>query len=353
MYSVSMSSVIRFLPANEDIGGVLVETLQEHGIAFEGEGNLLELRPPWDASRVVTLLRHVLSEAERDDVYVVEGDDSTYLRPATLDEWWRKAETAWFGQALRENRFGIRFQPIFDTRASAVMAHDCFVQLKAGRTFYQTEIFETAIARDELHAFDAYARRLAIEVGARQDVRGTFFFNLNTASVYRPRRCMASTTAALRASKMMAANAVFCISEAELIRDSGHTRRICDVLRGEGCRIGLSQVGAGVISGSKLRELRPDFVKIHKSLVRSAEQPICGSAIRKLVELAERMSAGVIAEGVERVQTMENLWLLGVERMQGFLFGRPAPTVVRPDADLIKLARVLEPSESAARVLSN
>ena len=348
-----MSTVIRFLPANDDLGGVLEDTLREHGVAFEREGNLVELHGSSDPARVVALLRHVLSEAERRDLYVIEGEGRTYCRPATLDEWWRRMETVWFSRALRENRFGVWFQPIFDTRASAVMAHECFVQLQAGRTYFQTEIFETAIARHELHAFDSYARHLAVHSGARQDPAGVFFIGLNTASVYRPQRCLAGTVAAIRDSGMAAANVVFCVTEAELIRDSAHVRRICDFLRAQGCRVALSHVGAGVISASKIRELRPGFVKIHRTLVRNVEQPVCASAVRKLAELTERMESGLVAEGVERVQTMENLWLLGVECMQGFLFGRPATIVTRPEQDLTNLTRVLEPSESIPRLLCN
>ena len=348
-----MSTLIRFLPANDDLGGVLEEVLREHGVVFERDGNLLELSAASDPARVAALMRHVLSAAERSDVAVLEGAKRTYPRPATLDEWGRRLETAWFSRALRENRFGVWFQPLFDTRVSAVMAHECFVQLQAARMHYQPEILETAIARRELQAFDSYARRLAVEAGARQDSAGVFFIPLTAASVYRPRRCLAGTVAAIRESGMAAANVVFAVTEAELIRDSGHVRRICDFLRAEGSRVALNQVGAGTISPSKIRELRPDFVKIHRTLVRNVEQPVCASAIRKLTELAERMESVLVAEGVERVQTMENLWLLGVECMQGFLFGRPAPSVTSPEQDLMTLARVLDPNEPAARALCN
>jgi len=67
------------------------------------------------------------------------------------------------------------------------------------------------------------------------------------------------------------------------------------------------------------------------------------ATIRKLVELADQFGVVVIAEGVERTQTMENLWLLGVECMQGYLFGRPAPQITLWDNDVVNLSRALEP----------
>ena len=52
---------------------------------------------------------------------------------------------------------------------------------------------------------------------------------------------------------------------------------------------------------------------------------MCAPAIGKLVQIAEKSGAHVVAEGVDRVRMVENLWLLGVRFMQGHLFGDPSP----------------------------
>jgi EAL domain-containing protein (putative c-di-GMP-specific phosphodiesterase class I) len=43
--------------------------------------------------------------------------------------------------------------------------------------------------------------------------------------------------------------------------------------------------------------------------------------------MAEKSGARVIAEGVDRVRMLENLWLLGIRLMQGHLFGEPSPYI--------------------------
>ena len=81
-------------------------------------------------------------------------------------------------------------------------------------------------------------------------------------------------------------------------------------------------------------DLHPDYIKLDKSLIEKVEQPMYAATIRKLVELAGQFGVGVIAEGVEKPETMENLWLLGVTRMQGYFFGRPLPRITRQTTDI-------------------
>jgi EAL domain-containing protein (putative c-di-GMP-specific phosphodiesterase class I) len=93
-------------------------------------------------------------------------------------------------------------------------------------------------------------------------------------------------------------------------------------------------------------ELRPEYVKLDKSLVQNVEKPMYGATIRKVVELADRFSVRVIATGVETIHTMENLWLLGVQHMQGHLFGRPERNVSGSEAGLLRLAHALAPQQA-------
>jgi EAL domain-containing protein (putative c-di-GMP-specific phosphodiesterase class I) len=62
------------------------------------------------------------------------------------------------------------------------------------------------------------------------------------------------------------------------------------------------------------------------------------------VEVAERLGVRVITKNVERVSTMELLWAAGVQCMQGYLFGSPAPDTAGMAMDLEHLARAIQPS---------
>lgn len=104
-----------------------------------------------------------------------------------------------------------------------------------------------------------------------------------------------------------------------------------NLMREYGAALALDNVGAS--SFQRIADVRPDFIKLDPRLTGNAEQPVCACTIRKLVELADKFDIKAVATGVDRLRTMENLWLLGLEIMQGDLFGRAAP----------EFAHVLEP----------
>jgi len=330
-------------PATADMGVLLIEVLVQHNISYEPCANLIALPGVQDASRVVALLRQILSEPERQELSVFQSDGREFPRPKSLDDWWRVYQTNWFATALAENRFTTWFQPIVDTNGQRALAHECLIRLQAGRTYAGSEIVDAARIRNEIHAFDSHARRLAIRSAARQSRQGKYFVNFMPSSIYNPAYCMKTTMETLAECGMTPANIVFEVVESDLVRDPAHLRRICDYYRAEGFGFALDDVGTGANSLQMVCDLRPDYIKLDKSLIRNVEQPMYAATIRKMIELADQFHVVVIAEGVERTQTMENLWLLGVEYMQGYLFGRPSPMLAPQATDLVSLARSLEP----------
>jgi EAL domain-containing protein (putative c-di-GMP-specific phosphodiesterase class I) len=330
------------LPATSDMGVLLIDVLMEHNIAFEPQANLIALPGSPDEERVVALLRQVLSEPERQAVSVFRSDGREFPRARTLDEWWRIFQTGWFGPALAEDRFTHWFQPIVDTNRHRVLAHECLIRLQTSRIYNGDEIVDAARSHNAVHVFDCYARRLAIRSAARQSRGGVYFVNSLPSSIYNPEHCMKPTMQTLAGSGMNPANIVFEVVEAELNGDPAHLRRVCDHYRKEGFAFALDDIGMSANSLPMICDLRPNYIKLNQSLAQNVEQPMCAATIRKLVELADQFGVTVIAKGVERTQTMENLWLLGVECMQGYLFGRPAPQIGPGQQDLINLAHALE-----------
>jgi EAL domain-containing protein (putative c-di-GMP-specific phosphodiesterase class I) len=98
-------------------------------------------------------------------------------------------------------------------------------------------------------------------------------------------------------------------------------RRIRDYCRESGLGFALDDVGTGEKPVQTIRELRPDYIRLGADLTADIEKPVNAATIRSLVEHCGRFETIVIARGVSQIQTMENLWLLGVHCMQGGLFG--------------------------------
>jgi EAL domain-containing protein (putative c-di-GMP-specific phosphodiesterase class I) len=343
----SEATGFHLIPATPEIGEHLIGILTDHRVIFErvaqpeakaeaatgapaeaiksARQSLIAIVGPQNHGRIVALLRHLLSEPERRAVSVFAGDGSEFPTPRLLDEWWRVYETEWFAQALRKDRFVTWFQPLMDTACHSVIGHECLIRLSWGRDFTGAEILDAARARQEIHIFDAYARNLAIRSAARQTKDGVYFINFLPSSISNPRLCLQTTLQTLRDSGLHPRNIVFEVVESELTGDRAHLHRVCDFFRSHDFGLALDGPGKGPESLQLLRDLRPNFIKLDKNLVRDVEHPVYASFIRKVVDISDRFGVTVVAKGVERTRVMENLWLLGVQCMQGYLFGRPGP----------------------------
>jgi EAL domain-containing protein (putative c-di-GMP-specific phosphodiesterase class I) len=275
----------------------------------------------------------------------------------------RQSRTAWFDKALAEDRFETWYQPIVDTTGQNLAGHECLIRYTSedanGRVHKASEILEAARTRNDIRTFDSYARVLAVRSASLEKhlsgVTSPFFINFLPGSMHEPEMAMQPVLEMLKITGLKPADFVFEAVEADLVGDSSRLRRIQNYLQHQGFGFALDNVGIGAHPMQAICDLRPDYIKIDKNIVWNVEQPVYAATVRKLVEISEELGVRVIATGVHRKHMMENLWLLGVKVMQGYIFGRALPGVVRTidaasvqaelaESDLSQLARALSPS---------
>jgi PAS domain S-box-containing protein len=101
-------------------------------------------------------------------------------------------------------------------------------------------------------------------------------------------------------------------------------------LRERGIRLAVDDTGAGFASLSHVLQLRPDIIKIDRSLVtRVTSDAARRSVITSLVLLALDLGASVTAEGVETPSELETLATMGADHVQGYLLARPTTDPAR------------------------
>lgn len=94
--------------------------------------------------------------------------------------------------------------------------------------------------------------------------------------------------------------------------------------RERGFLIAFDDFGTGSFSMQRVPLLRPDFLKIDISIVRSIHrQPAARYAFREFCATASENGAVVIAEGVETEEEARDISRLGGSLIQGFYFSRP------------------------------
>jgi PAS domain S-box-containing protein len=95
-------------------------------------------------------------------------------------------------------------------------------------------------------------------------------------------------------------------------------------LREHGMRLAVDDTGAGYSSFAHVLRLRPDVIKLDRTLVAGIDHDAARRAfVTAIVLLALELGAAVTGEGVETAGELEALRLLGVDQAQGFHLGRP------------------------------
>ena len=108
--------------------------------------------------------------------------------------------------------------------------------------------------------------------------------------------------------------------------DDGALVGYLDRFRDRGARIGLDDVGSRATDLPRIVTLRPDMVKIDRTLVRGCHlRPGRADVIRVLADFARQRGADVCVEGVETDPELVTVRSAGVDLVQGYLVGRPEP----------------------------
>ena len=308
----------------------LEAVLESSEIPFSLHHQTFALKGNFDREQLLETLRSQLSQPEAEDLRVT-FDLANLMAATSLVQVSQRRETSWFEEALLNDRFTHWFQPIVNAREKNVFGHECLVRLpkkdEPGRFYNGQEIIEAAISRGGLHVFDSYSRRSAIRSAARCYTEGRVFINFTPSSIYNPAYCLASTIQAMEETPLNPSDIVFEVIECERIRDPLHLRRIVDFYREKGFAVALDDVGTGSNSLQMASEIQPDFLKLDKSLVWKSDTPIGLKTIQKIAELGAETGMTVIAEGVESEKMRDTLLGCGIDLMQGYFFGKPAPAM--------------------------
>jgi diguanylate cyclase (GGDEF)-like protein len=116
------------------------------------------------------------------------------------------------------------------------------------------------------------------------------------------------------------------ITESILVQDAEVTVNVMDSLKRLGVHLAIDDFGTGYSALSYLKHLPIDVLKIDQSFVRSLHtDPADATIVETIVRMAKGLNLSTVAEGVENREQLLLLGSYGCHRMQGFLFGKPAP----------------------------
>src|SRR6266849_4373195 len=117
------------------------------------------------------------------------------------------------------------------------------------------------------------------------------------------------------------------------------------VRRERGDRFERGVSGSGYASLEAIAALSPDYLKVTRGLVSTlAREPIKQDLVKMLVDLAAKINAKTIAEGIETAEEYETCRDLGVDLLQGYYLAHPQEQLGTGDAEVANLAGTAQAS---------
>lgn len=243
--------------------------------------------------------------------------------PTLAVELARRGVTVEVG-VLAEAEFFSAYQPIVSLSDRSVVAHEALLRgVVDGREIGAADLFFVAESAGWLDRLDRIGRESAIAGAVPWLGDDDLYVNFDPTSIYRAPVCLAGTEQVAHTSGLSPSQLVFEVVESHAIADRGHLVTVLEHYRSLGWRVALDDVGAGYSSLTLLAAVRPEVVKLDKGLVQALPDEGARTVLTAVTELAHRLGAVVVAEGVETEQLAEQVTALGADLGQGWLFGRP------------------------------
>ena len=325
------------------------------------------LMQTWEQNHAVENLRNAAADDDWDAAKTTHiGEAFTTLPIAPLlagrEIETNIAELNGFLEIIVNRQLTAQFQPIVNLKDGQVFGYEALIRGPKGGVLRRPGMMFHAADKARMVAWydiacieQIFAQAAQMGFGKTVAKRRLLFVNMDAeglAYLELQDRTLGEVAAQFGLSP---AGIVLEVTERQAVEEFPRLARYLMILREEGFRIAIDDAGAGYSSLQAIAELRPDFVKISRDLVKELDANGARRAlISALVDYARRVGTLVLAEGAETRDELAHLIDLGVPLGQGYLMGKPADDfrgVPRDTREFIQeRVRLREHSQTGRRV---
>ncbi len=221
--------------------------------------------------------------------------------------------------AMAPGALNIVFQPVIDLRRGVIAGAEALARFVAEpvRTpdLWFNEAWDVNLGVElELHAI-----RLALAAVPRLPEGSHLAINASPQTLVSP--LLDAVLAQVPGHRL-----VVELTEHAQVDDYRDVKTAIERLRLRGIRLAIDDAGAGFSSLQHILHLRPDLIKLDRSLTQGIDSdPVRYALAAALVTFASSLDAEICAEGIEKDAELAALQHLGIAYGQGYFLGRPLP----------------------------
>ena len=241
------------------------------------------------------------------------------------------ADVGWVSKlrdAIDNNDFKLRFQPIVHINTGRITHHEVLLRLKADddKMIAPDAFLPAAVRFGLMGEIDSWLVENAILVLSehRQD-RPDLKFSINlSANAFEAEDLTGFVRMHLEKNGVPPEAVIFEITESLAVKHLSHVEQQVASLREMGCELALDDFGTGYSSFGYLQRLPVDYIKIDGCFVRDlVNNPVDQKMVRLIGEIGQEAGMKTIAEYVQGGPTLALLAELGIDLAQGYFIGRP------------------------------
>lgn len=253
---------------------------------------------------------------------------SAYEAPQVQEAQWHHSFQSQLSDALLNGEIWVAYQPQLDIKSDRIVGAEALARWshpKLGDIPPEEFIFQAEkhqrIERLTLYVLNEAIGRAAIMAKHIPD----FTMSVNMSAMLLHRHDLAGQIRALLTTHGLPAQQLTIeITETAEIEDSESVRYTLAMLREMGCRLSIDDYGTGQSNLDYLTRFEADEIKIDKRFVLNvADSNRNREVVTSTIEMAHRLGAIAVAEGIEDTRTLAILSELGCDIAQGYLIGKP------------------------------
>jgi EAL domain-containing protein (putative c-di-GMP-specific phosphodiesterase class I) len=218
------------------------------------------------------------------------------------------------------NRIALVAQPIVDLHRGAIVGYETLARFKLEPFAPPDRVFAAAARVGLAEDLEAAVVERALALSLQKPPNTFLAINIDPEHVAAP-----------KVQKLLEARGdlgglVFELTEHRVVQDLPVVIDALADMRKRGAFVAVDDAGAGYSGLKHILEVRPHFLKLDRELVTNVHDDEAKRAlIEMLGELAGRLDAWVLAEGIETELELRTLCQLGIPLGQGYFLARPSP----------------------------